>query len=298
MARTRPIHVLTEGAFCRLVDRPSPDVLAQQFHAARDVRDRYPAVRDDHLRYLQKWGLIDPVRTNGATWFSFTDLLAIKQVAAELAAGTAFKAVVRSLSAAREGQLALDFRPSASDAQPAKVVALPRPFTPRQTRPPAESAETDAARVSPAVRYFLDASALDDSDPAHQDEAAAAYRKALALDPILAPALVNLANIHYARDELVEAQALYERAIALAPDFFEAHFNLGNICHDLGRYADARACYLDALALNANYPDAHFYLAVTLEKLGLPQEARPHWRAYQQLAPEGEWVDLAREFSE
>ncbi len=55
------------------------------------------------------------------------------------------------------------------------------------------------------------------------------------------PALINLANIHYARDEIAEAQALYERAIALEPDVFEAHFNLGNIFHDLGRYREAQA---------------------------------------------------------
>ena len=64
------------------------------------------------------------------------------------------------------------------------------------------------------------------------------------------PALINLANIHYSRDELVEAQALYERAIGLESDFFEAHFNLGNIYHDLGRFAEAQACYREALRLN------------------------------------------------
>ena len=100
------------------------------------------------------------------------------------------------------------------------------------------------------------------------------------------PALVNLANIHYSRDELVEAQALYERAIGLEPDFFEAHFNLGNIYHDLGRFPDAQVCYRDAVALNPGYPDAHFYLAVTLEKMGQSPEAKPHWRAYQELAPQ------------
>jgi len=36
---------------------------------------------------------------------------------------------------------------------------------------------------------------------------------------------------------------------------------------------------------------------VTLEKDGQSQEARRHWRAYQLLAPQGEWVTLAREFS-
>lgn len=111
-------------------------------------------------------------------------------------------------------------------------------------------------------------------------------------------ALINLANIHYNRDELAEAEALYTRAIGLEADFFEAHFNLGNIYHDLGRLAESQACYLEALHLNPFYADAHFYLAVTFEKIGQSQEARPHWRAYQQLAPQGEWVALAREFSE
>jgi tetratricopeptide (TPR) repeat protein len=110
--------------------------------------------------------------------------------------------------------------------------------------------------------------------------------------------LINLANIRYARDELAEAQALYERAILLDPSYFEAHFNLGNIHHDHGRYFEAEACYREALALNHEYPDAHFYLAVTLEKMGRSADAQPHWRAYQRLAPEGEWVELAREFSD
>jgi tetratricopeptide (TPR) repeat protein len=79
---------------------------------------------------------------------------------------------------------------------------------------------------------------------------------------------------------------------------FEAHFNLGNILHDLGRYVPAQSCYREALRLNPDYADAHFYLAVTLEKNGQSGEARPHWRAYQHLAPTGEWVDLAREFSD
>jgi tetratricopeptide (TPR) repeat protein len=120
----------------------------------------------------------------------------------------------------------------------------------------------------------------------------------LIVDPDLVPAIVNLANIHYARDALIEAQALYERALNLEPDCFEGHFNLGNILHDLGRFDRALACYREAVALNPSYPDAHFYLAVTLEKTGHSAEARPHWKAYQELAPHGEWSELAREFTE
>jgi tetratricopeptide (TPR) repeat protein len=149
-----------------------------------------------------------------------------------------------------------------------------------------------------AEEYFRAGSALDEGDESRMEDAAAAYRKALALDPYLVAALINLANIHYSRDELVEAQALYERAIGLESDVFEAHFNLGNIYHDLGRFPAAQACYRETLRLNPFYAEAHFYLAVTFEKMGQSQDARPHWKAYQQLAPDGEWVALAREFSE
>lgn len=293
------VRILSEEDFCRLGGLPSAGALKQQFYALRDIRELYAAVREDHVRYLEKWGLICPVvRTNAETYYHFADLLVIKQAAAELGEGAPFRAVLRSLVAAREGQLAFDFRPGRSDAQPAKVVALERraPAAPpdvSDVRQPSADAQTALA-----ARYFLEGSALDEGDEAALDQAMAAYRKALVLDPTLVPALVNLANIHYAHDELIEAQALYERAIGLEPDCFEAHYNLGNIHHDLGRYAEAQVCYGEALALNPGCADAHFYLAVTLEKTGRSQDAKPHWRAYQQLAPDGEWVELAREFSD
>src|SRR5581483_2042024 len=203
----------------------------------------------------------------------------VKQIHEALEQDVSFRRIVRSLIAERQGQLELDFR---TDAAPAKIITLRRP-APR-AQPAAEPAPERNTAV--AEEYFRAASILDDGDPQKRDEAAAAYRKALELDPFLVAALINLANIHYAHDELVEAQALYERAIALEPDFFEAHFNLGNIYHALGRFSEAQACYREALRLNPFYAGAHFYLAVSFEKMGLSGDARPHWRAYQQLAPQ------------
>ena len=264
----------------------------------RQLLDRYRHVREDHLRYLEKWGLIRPERrAQGETHYAFGDLAVIRQADAELAEGAKFRAVVRSLHASRAGQLAFDFR---LDAQPAKVFQLIR----REAPPMAAllgvfARETPASGESPSAdHYFLAASLLDDGNPANIEEASLGYRRALGVDPDMVPALINLANLHYSRDEIAEAQALYERAIALDPDVFESHFNLGNILHDLGRFTAAQACYRDALRLNPAFADAHFYLAVTLEKNGQSQEARAHWRAYQRLAPHGEWVELAREFSD
>ena len=291
------IRILNESEFCKLAGLTPPDALRQQYYALRDILSMYPELREDHGRYLQKWGVVRPVaRTRTDTYFEFSDVAVFRQAAAGLAEGQPFRSVLRTLQAARSGQLAFDFR---IDAPTAKIVKLRA----KRQRAEAEAKERMPPAARPAVspsepeELFLKGSALD-HDEATQAEAATWYRRALEADPYLVAALINLANIHYARDELVEAQALYERAIGLEPDFFEAHFNLGNIYHDLTRYEEAGACYRGALALNPTYPDTHFYLAVTLEKLGRSAEAKPHWRAYQQLAPHGEWVELAREFSE
>jgi len=289
------IRILSEEDFCRMVGVPTPDALKRQYYAMRDLLARYRNLREDHLRYLVKCGVIRPVlRTNADTFFAFPDLAPIKQANEGLGNWASFRSVVRGLIASRQGQLALDFR---LDAAPAKILTLRRP-APREVPIATEVRPVPERDTALAEEYFRAGSALDDGDESKREEAAAAYRKALELDPFLVAALINLANIRYSRDELVEAQALYERAIALESDFFEAHFNLGNIYHDLGRFADAQACYRESLQLNPSYADAHFYLAVTFEKMGLPQEARPHWRAYRQLAPQGEWVELAKEFSE
>jgi tetratricopeptide (TPR) repeat protein len=300
------INILTEEAFCELADMPTRDALKRQYHSVRDLLARYGSLREDHLRYLMKCAVIRPeLRTNADTFFGFQALAVIKRVNEELELGASFRSVAQSLIAAQAGQLALDFR---LDVAPAKILTLPQRM-PQQPAAQAGVAGLGAAgRFGPmlvgpretelAEDYFRLASTLDDGDEAKLEDAAAAYRRALELDPYLVAALINLANIHYSRDKLAEAQALYERAIGLESDFFEAHFNLGNIYHDLGRFSEAQACYRESIRLNPKYPEAHFYLAVTCEKMGLSSEAKPHWNAYRQLAPNGEWVELAREFSE
>jgi tetratricopeptide (TPR) repeat protein len=278
-------------------------------YSGRDIRSLYPRVTEAHLRYLEKWGVLRVAASRDERAYSFADLATIKTFAAELEKGTPMRVILRSLSAEREGQLALDF--GHGDVQPAKVVAL-APKKPKQTESPSRInpgpfASKDAdlqgfpftdPQAALAAKYFIEGSRLDDGDEGKMEDAAQAYRKALVIDPDLVPAVVNLANIHYARDELIEAQALYERAIGLDQECFEAHYNLGNIHHDLGRFHDALACYRNAVALNPTYADAHFYLAVTLEKTGHSPEAKPHWKLYQELAPNGEWIELAREFTE
>lgn len=283
---------------------------SQQHYTHRDILAMYPSLRLDHLRYLEKCGVVKPEASGSDRLYDFADLTALRQIAGELQQGTPFRAVVRNLQASLTGQLAFDFR---LDAHPARILELkPRKNPPLENQEPGTQGAIPLGTpgtlgtigtgvfgaISTAEQYFLMGSLLDDGTPDRVEEAIKAYRRALEEDPDLVAALINLANIRYSRDELAEAQALYERAISLDDSYFEAHFNLGNILHDHGQYAEAEASYRIALALNNGYADAHFYLAVTLEKMGRSVDARAHWKAYERLAPTGEWVELAREFSD
>src|SRR4029453_3788742 len=92
---------------------PDDDALRRQFYGARDIRSLYPRVTENHLRYLEKWGLIrQPAHNTTDRFYTFTDLSTIKQLAAELDRDVPLKKVLRSLMAEHPGQLQLDFHPS------------------------------------------------------------------------------------------------------------------------------------------------------------------------------------------
>src|SRR5712664_2359769 len=74
------IRIVPEDDFCRLVGVPTVQTLRQQYHSTRDLLARYRLLREDHLRYLVKCGVIHPVvRTNADTFFAFGDMAIIKQ---------------------------------------------------------------------------------------------------------------------------------------------------------------------------------------------------------------------------
>ena len=119
------VRILPEEDFCRLGGLPSVEALDRQYHSLAQILDRYPAVREDHLRYLEKWSLVHPVaRTNTNRYYGFQDLRTIRQLSEGLGSGAAFRRVLRAIVAAREGQLTLDFSQRMGEAHPVKVVAL------------------------------------------------------------------------------------------------------------------------------------------------------------------------------
>src|SRR3954447_23991788 len=88
----------------------------------RDIRTLYPRITENHLRYLEKWGLIRSASARGGGEFTFTEVARIKQLAGELERSVPLKTALRTLLAEHQGQLQFDFH--ASGSPPAKVVAL------------------------------------------------------------------------------------------------------------------------------------------------------------------------------
>jgi BRCA1 C Terminus (BRCT) domain len=73
------IRIISETEFCRLAGIASDNSLRRQFYGVRDIRSLYPRVTDNHLRYLEKWGLIRRAATTRTErFYTFSDLATIK----------------------------------------------------------------------------------------------------------------------------------------------------------------------------------------------------------------------------
>ena len=105
------------------------------------------------------------------------------------------------------------------------------------------------------------------------DEAVAAYREALEINPNFALAHNNLGIALAAQRKTSEAVEQYEEALRLVPDYPEAHNNLGKALVLLGDVDGAVAHYQAALALQPDSVTTRRNLAEALETAGKPDEA-------------------------
>jgi tetratricopeptide (TPR) repeat protein len=128
--------------------------------------------------------------------------------------------------------------------------------------------------------WYERAGELEEDSP---EEAMAAYRRALEIDPGLADAHVNLGRLLHERGETGEAERHYRLALAARPEDTTAAFNLGVALQDLGRLREAADAYEAALAVDRTLADAHYNLSGVYEDLGEPEAAFRHLRTYRTL---------------
>jgi Flp pilus assembly protein TadD len=117
------------------------------------------------------------------------------------------------------------------------------------------------------------------------EAASASYRKALQLKPKLAAAHFNLGALLQARGQFQDAAHHYQQAIACEPGFFEAYGNLGTLQQQRGQLEEAVQCYRKALALKAD-ARGYFNLGTALHDQGEHDEAIRQFREAVALDPQ------------
>ena len=109
-------------------------------------------------------------------------------------------------------------------------------------------------------------------------EAAEEHEKALATDPKLVQAHVNLIRLYAELGQPGRAEEHYRQALAVDPNLAELHHNLGVLLIGQGRNAEAMDAFRKAVELNPAYADAQNNLAYLLMTSGRLDEAAEHYR--------------------
>jgi hypothetical protein len=100
------------------------------------------------------------------------------------------------------------------------------------------------------------------------DDAAAAYRRAIRIQPDYIEAINDLGNILETLGRSDEAIAAFRQAILAAPGDADLHNNLGIALREKGRFGEAVDAYSRAIALDPRHADAHHNLGNALGQLG------------------------------
>ena len=105
------------------------------------------------------------------------------------------------------------------------------------------------------------------------DEAVGNFHEALRLSPEDNPARTRLGHTLHEQGQLSEAEACFRRVLRADPRSAEAHFNLAGVLQSQGRHDDAVAMYRAALVIDPKLADAHNNLGTILKDRGLAPEA-------------------------
>ena len=110
-----------------------------------------------------------------------------------------------------------------------------------------------------------------------REDACAAYREALTLDPDHVNARINLGRLLHNDRAYRQAEELYRETLRIDPANPIAAFNLGVVLEDQGAIQEALETYQHALAVDATIPDVHYNIARLYEHQGDQRAALHHF---------------------
>ena len=97
--------------------------------------------------------------------------------------------------------------------------------------------------------------------------------------------------------DLTEIETLLKKSIALDPSLAEAHLQLANLYSDQRKYSESVPEYLKARELNPDLADVHYRLAQAYVRLEEKDKAQEEFKVYQKLR-EQHLSDLERQRAE
>jgi len=273
-------------------------------YTTREVADVL-GLPTSHILSWTRSGLLTPSRgPKGAYLYSFQDIVLLRTARELLDGNLSPRTVKRALEALRaqlpmgrpltavrisaqgdrvlvrddettwepdSGQIQMDFPVAeiARRAEPIARRALDQPIDPTMTADEWFDAGIDLEAVAP-------------------DRAGEAYRRALALEPTHADALLNLGRLLHEDGDLDGAEEMYQAAAEADPAAARPRYNLGVALEDHGRPADAIVAYRHALKLEPDLASAHYNLSRLLQARGDRPGAIRHLTEYKRLVSLGD----------
>jgi tetratricopeptide (TPR) repeat protein len=260
------VRIVDESEFLRLAGIAPAGELGERYYTASDIEALYHLDRAA-LRQLDRLRLVRPVlRTNADRYYTFHDLLVLRQVHEAMAGGA--PSADRALAHRAPGA-------AASGLGPPLVIELRRP------EEDAWSAEDwyVVGCESDEAPGDLTRATLACSGPRARSSSRGRPRR--------------LGNVYYR----LAGRRCPPPTSALSPRPAGSHaLHLGNVYDDLEEYRTAIRFFESALRLRASNADAHFNLGLVHDRLGNVERVRFHMQAYLGLEPEGELAEVAREY--
>ena len=113
---------------------------------------------------------------------------------------------------------------------------------------------------------------MNSSGAAQKEEAVAAYRDWIKVDPQNAKAYVSLGNVLGKMNKNEEAVTAYERAIELDPQNAAGQNQLGSVLREAKQFEAAKVAY--ERAIRSQKSAYHFNLGLLLKDMGKNEKAR------------------------
>ncbi|HXU10400.1 MAG TPA: tetratricopeptide repeat protein [Candidatus Binatia bacterium] len=270
-------------------------------YSARDV-ERLVHLPRTRIRSLVEAGFVSPARGPRNAWrFSFQDLIILRTAQALAEAHVPQRRITQAVKELRRrlpGSMPLSGLNIAAEADRVVVREGDRTWG-AETGQYLLRFEGDPDAGTLSVLERQDAEPLATAEPAERaqdwfdrgadleardpDGAREAYERAIAADPGLVRARINLGRLLHETGRLDDAERVYRDALRASAHDPLLHYDLAVLLEDMGRRSEALDAYRAALREDPRFADCHYNLGLLCRRLGKPKDAIQHLAAYRRL---------------